>query len=219
MTMSTQSTTAKTNSTGFERSMPDLRRSARSDKAMVTGRRPAWSALDLEDRRVAALDLAGRRLDARRVLRHQLDLADRAHPGLLHRLLVRRILPRPVDDELLALARLHPVVEQPRGIRVGRGLEDRARRRRQRRTLLRVDDLDRLAGFLVANDEIARAVDHDGALAERDLLRRVGGRLHLKNVLLRELLEIAPAEIARDLEGRVHDGAAVGRMRLHQLAL
>ena len=39
----------------------------------------------------------------------------------------------------------------------------------------------------------------------------IGRRLHLHDVLLGELLEIAPAEIARDLEGRVHDGAAIGR--------
>src|SRR5262249_2382728 len=36
--------------------------------------------------------------------------------------------------------------------------------------------------------------------------------------LLGELLEITPAELARGLEGRVHDRAAIGRMRLDQLA-
>ena len=35
---------------------------------------------------------------------------------------------------------------------------------------------------------------------------------------LRELLQIVPAEVARDLERRGHDGAAVARMRLDHLA-
>ena len=42
--------------------------------------------------------------------------------------------------------------------------------------------------------------------------------LHLHDALLGELLEILPAEIARDLVGRGHDRAAVARMRLDDLA-
>src|SRR5262249_50444177 len=43
-------------------------------------------------------------------------------------------------------------------------------------------------------------------------------RLHLHHLLLGKLLEIVPAEIARHLIGRGHDGAAVARMRLDDLA-
>jgi hypothetical protein len=113
---------------------------------------------------------------------------------------------------------VHPVLEQARGIRVGSRLEHRARACSERRPLLRIDDLKRLAFLLVADDQIAGAVDHHRALAERDLLGRVGRRLDLHDALLGKLLEILPAEIARGLEGRVHDRAAVGRMRLDQLA-
>ena len=82
-----------------------------------------------------------------------------------------------------------------------------------------VDHFDRLALVLEQHQIVVVAVGHDGALAEQDLLRRIGRRLHLHDLLLRELLEIRPAEIARQHEGRGHDGAAVAGMALDDLAL
>ena len=143
---------------------------------------------------------------------------ERPDARLLLGLAVGRILARPVDQELLGLARVHPVLEQPRGVRIGRILEHHARAGGERRPLLRIDDLDGASFLLVADDEVAGAVDHHRALAELDLLRRVGRRLQLHHALLGELLEILPAEVARDLEGRVHDGARVGGMALDHLA-
>src|SRR5215212_5539377 len=70
----------------------------------------------LEYLRVALLDLLGALLDAFGIFLHQLDFGERAHAGLLDGLLVRRILPSPVDQDLLALAAMHPVEEQPGSI-------------------------------------------------------------------------------------------------------
>src|SRR6187455_3472602 len=71
-----------------------------------------------EQLRVAALDLLGALLDALGVLLHQLDLGERANAGLLHGLLVRRILAGEIDHDLLAFQRMHPVLKQPRGTRI-----------------------------------------------------------------------------------------------------
>ncbi len=62
------------------------------------------NASHLENLRVALLDLLGVLLDAFGVFLHQLDVGELADAGLLDRLLVRRILPREVDQDLLALA-------------------------------------------------------------------------------------------------------------------
>ena len=77
----------------------------------------------LEYLRVFLLDRLGVPLDAGRIFLHQLDVGELADARLLHRLLVRGILPRVVDQNLLALAPVHPVEEQPRRVRIGRGLE------------------------------------------------------------------------------------------------
>ena len=120
--------------------------------------------------------------------------------------------------ELLALGREHPVLQQPRGVRIGRILEHRVGPDDQRRALGRIDDLDRLALLLELEQDVFDAVRHDGALAERELLGRIGRRLHLHDPLLGELLEILPAEVARHLVGRGQDRAAVAGMRLDDLA-
>ena len=96
--------------------------------------------------------------------------------------------------------------------------EDAGRARDGRRALGRIDRLDRLAGFLQQHDAVFVAVGHHGALAERQLLRRIGRGLHLHHALLRQLLEIFPAQFAHHLEGRGHDGAAIGGMALDHLA-
>ena len=140
-------------------------------------------------------------------------------PGFLLDLRMHRAQAADVDDELLALRGEAIALEQPRGVRVRRVLENAVRADDQRRAFAGVDRLDRLAGFLDLEQVVFVAVGLHRALAERELLRRVGRRLHLHHLLLRELFEIRPAEIARHLEGRGHDGAAVARMRLDDLAL
>src|SRR5256885_9324740 len=75
---------------------------------------------------------------------------------------------RPPRSTLFPYTTLFRSEEQPGRIGIGRGLEHHARARRYRRTLRRIDHVHRPAGLLVADDEIARAVDHDGALAEGD---------------------------------------------------
>ena len=82
----------------------------------------------------------------------------------------------------------------------------------------RIDDLDRAAGLFLLEHVVFVAVGHHRALAERELLGRIGRGLHLHHLLLGELLQILPAELAGDLERRGHDGAAVAGMRLHHLA-
>ena len=81
-----------------------------------------------------------------------------------------------------------------------------------------IDHLDRFALVLRQHQIVVIAVGHDRALAEQDLLRRIGRRLHLHHLLLRELFEELPAEIARQDEGGGQDRAAVAGMRLDDLA-
>src|SRR4051812_25379488 len=66
---------------------------------------------------IALFDHIGVALDAFDILFHQLDVGELADAGLLHLLLVRRILPGKVHHDLLAFPRMHPVLEQARGIR------------------------------------------------------------------------------------------------------
>src|SRR5690606_15413814 len=139
-TTSTHSTAAAAIITGCDRSKAMRRPSPRTGSAMLMRTACAASPHEggearsceirrsshLEDRRVPLLDLLSVLLDALRVFLHKLDLVERAHARLLHRLLVRGVLARHVDQHLLAFARVHPVLKQPRGVRVGTALEDRA---------------------------------------------------------------------------------------------
>ena len=140
-------------------------------------------------------------------------------PGLLLGLRMQRAQPADVDDELLAFGAEAPVLEQPGRVRIGRVLEDAVGPHHQRRALGGIDRLDRPALLLELKQIVFIAVGLHRPLAERELLRRIGRRLHLHHVLLRELLEILPAEIAGELLGRRHDRAAVARVRLDHLAL
>src|SRR5437016_576173 len=71
---------------------------------------------------------------------------------------------------------------------------------------------DALPIFLLDENVVLVAVRHHRALAQRELLRRVGRGLHLHYPLLGEFLEIVPPEVPRHLIGRGHDGAAeIGR--------
>ena len=123
------------------------------------------------------------------------------------------------DHLLLRLDREHPALEQARGVRIGGIGEDSIRADDQGAAFGRIDDLDRLARFFQQEQIIFVAVGHDGALAEREFFRRLGRRLHLQHVLLRELLEIGPAEIARHLIRRGENRSAIARVPLHDLSV
>ena len=82
----------------------------------------------------------------------------------------------------------------------------------------RIDKGERRAFLDHLQRQVFAAIGRDRAFALRHLFRRVGGRLHLHDLLLSELLQIVPAEIAADLIGHGHDRAAIAGMRLDDLA-
>src|SRR5262249_17892638 len=86
-----------------------------------------------EDLRVARLDLLARLLDAGGIVLPKLDLVEPARARLLLDQRVDGMLAGEIDQQLLRLKRVQPVLEQARGVRVGRPLEHRARAGDQRR--------------------------------------------------------------------------------------
>src|SRR5262249_19110718 len=158
-----------------------------------------------EDLRVARLDLFTHALDAGGIVLPQLDLVEPARPRLLFGEGVDRMLTGEIDQELLRLERMQPVLGQARGGRVWRGLEHRARAGDERRAFGRINDLDRLPRLLELDQIVIVAIGHHRALAERELLRRVGRRLHLHDLLLGQFFEVLPAEFTHDLERGGHD--------------
>src|SRR4029450_2230631 len=122
---------------------------------------------------------------------------------------MRRRLAGVVDEYLLRLTRVHPILKQSRGVRIGRSPKDRTWTGGERGALLRINYVDRLPRLLVADDKVARAVHHDRAFTDRNSLRCIGGGLDLHDVLRRKFHEIVPAEIACDLERRIHDRATI----------
>src|SRR4029450_12880286 len=89
--------------------------SAKSESAQRT-------ASHLEDLRVPRLDLLARALDPGGIVLPQLDLVEPTRPRLLLGQWVDRMLAGKIDQELLRLERMQPVLEQARGVRVGRRL-------------------------------------------------------------------------------------------------
>src|SRR5215471_10384350 len=174
---------------------------------------------DTEDLRVARLDLLAILENCRGVVFHRLDLAQRRAPGMLLGLRMHRPQTADIDAELLTFRREAEALEQARCIRAWCGLEQAIRPDDQRIAFGRIHRLDRLTGFSPLQDQVFDAISLDRTFPQRDFFRRVGGRLHLQNVLLRELFEILPAQVARHLESRGHDRSAVARVRLDDLAL
>jgi hypothetical protein len=83
---------------------------------------------------------------------------------------------------------------------MGRTLENTTRCGDHRRALGRIDGLYRGTLLLKQQQAGNDAVDLYSTLAERELLRRIKRRLHLRDILMRELLEIRPTEFESDLE-------------------
>src|SRR5437667_4937012 len=127
----------------------------------------------LENLRVTRLDLLAHPLDASGIVLPQFDLVEPARARLLSCERVDRMLAGKVDQQLLRLERMQPVLEQARGVRIGRRIEYRARAGDQRRTFAGINNLDRLTRLLELDQVVIVAVRHDRALAEREFLRWV----------------------------------------------
>ena len=80
--------------------------------------------------------------------------------------------------------------------------ENAARCGDYRRALGRIDGLHRRALLLEQQEVGNDAVGLYSTLPESELLRRFKRRLYLHDILMRELLEIRPAEFAHCLERR-----------------
>src|SRR5713101_8420962 len=136
-------------------------------------------SLHPEQLAVARLDLFAHLVDAGSVLLHGLDLVERLAAGLLLGRRMHRAQSAEIDDQLLAFRREAVALEQPRRIRVGRVLENSVGADDGRDAFGLIDHRDRSAGLLDLEEIVLAAVRHDGALAERKLLGRIGGGLHL----------------------------------------
>src|SRR5262245_5239202 len=179
---------------------------------------PQLRASNLEVSRILRLDLIGLFLHGRGIVLHQFDVLEGPAAVLVLDLAVEGTQATPVDHQLLAVDGEHEALQQPGGIGVGRILHQAGWADDQWGALAWIDDLDGLALFLELDQVVLVAIRHDGAFAESQFLRRVGRGLHLHDLLLAQLLEVGPADVARYLVGRGHDGAAVTGMRLHDLA-
>src|SRR5262249_51177886 len=80
-----------------------------------------------EDLRVTCLDLLARSLDPSGIVSPEFDVVEPTRPRLLFSERVDRMLAGKVDQQLLRLERMQPILEQARGIRMGRRIEYRAR--------------------------------------------------------------------------------------------
>src|SRR6266508_3375401 len=74
---------------------------------------------------VTRLDLFAHLLHRSRIVLHFLDLAERLASGLLLGLRMQRTQACEIDRELLRFRREAEALEQPRGVRIGRVLEQR----------------------------------------------------------------------------------------------
>src|SRR5690242_12258111 len=124
-----------------------------------------------------------------------------------------------VDQHLLRFKAEEEALEQTRGIWIGCALEHAGWNDDQRRSLAGINGLDRLALVLQELEIVVIAISHDSAFTQQKLFRRIGRRLHLQDLLLCELLEILPAQLARQHVSRGHDRTAITGMRLDDLAL
>ena len=81
---------------------------------------PTLQVSDLKQLRVARLDLLARLFNSGGIVLPGLDVVELACTGLLPHLRVDGMLAGEIDEKLLGFQRMQPVLEQPRGIRVGR---------------------------------------------------------------------------------------------------
>src|ERR671931_1197031 len=110
---------------------------------------PPPCALHSEQFTVTRLDLFAHLLHRGRIVLHFLDLAERLASGLLLGLRMQRTQACEIDRELLRLGREAEALEQPRGVRIGRILEQRVGPDDERRAFARIDDLDRASLILL----------------------------------------------------------------------
>src|SRR5262245_12231033 len=175
--ISTHNSAANRIRIGQERSILCGRAASSAGSAMAIQAAPnslRKAASHLEDLGVARVDLLAHPLDSGGIVLPQLDLIEAAYPRLLLGEGMDGMLAGKVDQQLLGLERMQPVLEQARGVRIGRRREHRAWTGNERCTFRLIDHLDRLTRLLELDQIVVVAVRHDRALAERELLRRVG---------------------------------------------
>src|SRR6266576_4614897 len=117
--ISTHSNAANRIRIGPETSILCVRGAPSAGNAMLTSH--------LEDLRVPRLDLFAHLLDTGGIVLPQLDLVEPAHPRLLLGQRMDGVLAGKIDQQLLRLKRVQPVLEQARRIRIRRRREYRAR--------------------------------------------------------------------------------------------
>src|SRR5262245_34880988 len=109
---------------------------------------PAAPPSHPENLRVARLDLLALRLHGDRVGFHGLDGREGRAAGAVLDLRVERAVGE-IDEDLLALDAVQEVLEQPRGVRVGRAPEDAGLHDDLRRALGGIHGLHRPSGVAV----------------------------------------------------------------------
>src|ERR1700704_702312 len=196
-----------------------LIRSRRDIVFRIANIRAVALASDVKNLLIARLDLFAVLFGAFGVFLHGLDVGERRTARMFLDLRMQRTEPADFDDHRLRLGREAVVLEQFCRTRIGGGLEDAVRPDHEGRALGRINRLDRLAGFLEQEDIVFVAVGHHAALTERELFWRIGRGLNLHDVLLGELLQELPTDIARHFERRGENGSAVAGMGLDDLAL
>src|SRR5262249_31677930 len=134
---------------------------------------------DVEDLGVARLYLIALFLDRRGIVLHGLDVLQRLAAGLLLGVRMYRAQAANVHDQLLRFAAHAERLEQFCRVWMRRVLENAVRADDQRRAFGGIDRLDRAAGLLELEDVVLVAVGHHRALTEVELLRWIGGGLHL----------------------------------------
>src|SRR5258706_7708886 len=130
------------------------------------------------------------------VILHGLDILERLAPRLLLGLRMHRTQTADVDDQLLGVAAKAERLKQFCRVRMRRVLEDTVRADDQWRSFAGINRLDRASRLLELKDVVLVAVRHDRALAEIELLRRGGRRVHPQDGPVFEFVVKSPAPVA-----------------------
>src|SRR5207244_11751734 len=107
---------------------------------------------DTEQFCVPRLDRLALFLHSGSIVLHGLDLGERLAAGLVPGLRMHRAQAADIDNELLHLLAQAEGLEQPRSLRMRRGLEDAVGADDQRRTFAGIDRLDGTARLLHLKD-------------------------------------------------------------------
>src|SRR5438067_461069 len=155
----------------------------------------AWPSSHAEDVGEPVLDLLAHAHELADVDRTDIELVQAQSALGIDHVGAGRQAPVLVDEQLLPLKAEGVVLEEAGRVRVWRLLHDALRRVGRRHALRGIDDLDRRAfDFALPEDRVGPAVTQR-ALAVRDRLRDVEGRLDDHRLELGHALVILPAEL------------------------